>query len=200
MKELIELYQENEKMLLQIKRQLELLKQSKSKEYFQLCNLQDNLNKKQQELFQKIKLGEQYSSCHHIWVYSSIEHDGHEGRKYEYSSCIKCGLREEATERKNYSLEYQMMNAFFSHHRNFHNYNGAIHTELLCELDLGRAIYSKIKEAHPNIDDKTAADYVAKSLYHIRNIKINEAREASRAKRLSLTPGFHEWFGHNVHY
>ena len=66
-------------------------------------------------------------------------------------------------------------------------------TKLVCNLDLAKAIYSKIKEAHPDIDDETARKYFEISLDDIRNIKVNDERKKSRAKRLSLNPDFNKW-------
>lgn len=74
-----------------------------------------------------------------------------------------------------------------------------IETEIACDLDLAQAIYSKIKEAHPDIDDKTAIKYFEIALGDIRNIKVNENRKINRAKRLLLEPSFTRWNGWDVY-
>ena len=72
-------------------------------------------------------------------------------------------------------------------------YRSGIDTKMFCDLDLAKAIYSKIREAHPNIDDETARKYFEIALDNIRNIKVTEERKANRAKRLLLIPGFNRW-------
>ena len=66
------------------------------------------------------------------------------------------------------------------------------------DLDLAKAIYSKIKESHPDIDDETARKYFEIALDNIRKIKVNDERKVSRAKRLSLSPKFNKWTGCDV--
>lgn len=56
-------------------------------------------------------------------------------------------------------------------------------TNIVCDLDLACEIYSKIKEAHPDIN----------ALDHIRNTKVSDDRKVNRAKRLSLNPNFKRW-------
>ena len=72
-------------------------------------------------------------------------------------------------------------------------YDRGLHSERFCDLDLAMSIYRKIKEAHPDIDDKTALKYFEIALDNIRNIKVNDERKESRAKRLSLSNKFNKW-------
>lgn len=74
-----------------------------------------------------------------------------------------------------------------------------INTKIPCDLNLAKAIYSKIKKAHPNIDDKTATKYFEIALDNIRNIPVNEERKINRARRLSLFSNFNRWNGSDVH-
>ena len=68
-----------------------------------------------------------------------------------------------------------------------------VETEVACDLDLAQAIFSKIKEVHPDIDDTTAIKYFEIALDDIRNIKVSDERKVGRAKRLSLKPEFKRW-------
>ena len=68
-----------------------------------------------------------------------------------------------------------------------------IDSNLLCDLDLAMAIYKKIKEVHPYIDDELAVKYLEASLHKIRNIEVSDERKENRAKRLSLKPDFNKW-------
>ena len=74
-------------------------------------------------------------------------------------------------------------------------YRSGIDTKMFCDLDLAKAIYSKIREAHPNIDDETARKYFEIALDNIKNIKVSDERKTSRAKRLSLSLKFYKWPG-----
>ncbi len=140
---------------------------------------------------------EEYNSCKHVLVYSRIDDDRHEGRSYKYSGCIKCGLDNSVLDsNKDYfsSLEKIMYSSLIEQHL-----TGA-HTKILCDLDLAQAIYSKIKQAHPNIDDETAIDYFKVALNDIRNIEVSDARQKNRAKRLSLGPNFRRWTGQDIQH
>lgn len=73
-------------------------------------------------------------------------------------------------------------------------------TKIACNLDLAQAIYSKIKEMHPDIVDDMAVKYFEIALDNIRNIKASEERKTNRAKRLSLDPEFKSWYASGVHH
>lgn len=165
------------------------------KRYFSLCNLNIQLEKQQENLYEQIKVKE-YSSCNHIWVITS--HDSScEGRSYNYCGCIKCGLDERIIDKINegypyraLTLEERTMYDFMKDH--FGYYEG-IRIKNLCDFDLAKAIYTKIKEAHPNIDDETARKYFEVSLNDISEIKVNDERKTNRAKSLSLDSKFNKW-------
>lgn len=181
--------------------QIKTLKEDETvKKYLELCGQNELLFQEQCTLYEEIK-NEEYSSCNHIWVYSLIDYDSYEGRTYRYCGCIKCGLDQKVLESDSryldlLPLEQQIMYNFMRNH----SYNNGINTNVLCDMDLAKAIYSKIKNAHPNIDDNTARKYFEIALDNIRKIKVSEARKISRAKRLSLKPKFNKWDGMDVHH
>lgn len=170
------------------------------KRYFKLRNQNDKLENQQRDLYKQIKV-EQYSSCNHIWVNTLHECDSFEGRSYNYFGCIKCGLDQRVFHQMEslhnldlLTLDQRIMYDFMKGRA----YNSGIHTNVLCDLDLAKSIYSKIKEVHPNIDDNTARKYFEIALDNIRKIKVNDERKVSRAKRLSLSPKFNKWNGFDV--
>ena len=63
----------------------------------------------------------------------------------------------------------------------------------VCDLSLGTAIYNRIKEVHPNIDDNTAFSHFKYAINHIKYVPVSESRKVSRAKRLSLQEDFNNW-------
>ena len=62
-----------------------------------------------------------------------------------------------------------------------------------CNLQLAMAIYNKIIEKYPDIDDETALKYFEIALDNIRDIKVSSKRKRSRAIRLNLNPNFSNW-------
>lgn len=180
----------------------ELETDEKLKTYFELCHKKEQLISKEKNLYKQMK-NEEYSSCNHIWVTTLHNHDAVEGRSYNYCGCIKCGLDQSIfpliggnrCEVDYLPLEQQIMYEFM--YGGPYMYADAnkkgIDTTRLCDLELGKAIYTKIKGAHPNIDDETARKYFEIALDNIRNIKVTEERKANRAKRLLLIPGFNRW-------
>lgn len=178
----------------------ELADNEKVKTYFRLCNQNNQLAEQQKDLYKQIKV-EEYSSCNHIWVTTLHDYDSFEGRSYNYCGCMKCGLDQrifnlmENCHKSDYlTLEQQIMYNFM--YRS--SYKSGIDTKVLCDLDLAKAIYAKIKEAHPDIDDEIARKYFEIALDNIRKSKVNDERKASRIKRLSLNPKFNKWTGHDI--
>lgn len=165
------------------------------KEYFALREQNDKLASQQKDLYKQIKVGE-YSSCNHIWVNTLHDYDSWEGRSYNYHGCVKCGLDKRVfhlMERFHspdwLTLDQRIMYDYMKNH----SYKSGIDTNLLCDLDLAKAIYAKIKEVHPDIDDETAVKYLKVALHNIRDTKVSDERKESRAKRLSLKPEFNKW-------
>lgn len=184
-----------------ITEQIKVLAENETvKKYFSLCEQNDRLSKKQRDLYTQIKFGE-YLTCNHIWVTALHEYDSWEGRSYNYRGCVKCGL-----DRRVFHLmkschnpewltfDQRIMYDFMMNHSS----SREIDSNLLCDLDLAKAIYAKIKEVHPDIDDVTAIKYLKAALHNIRDIKVNDERKISRARRLSLKPSFKNWNGHNI--
>lgn len=169
------------------------------KDYLELTEENKNLNEKQLLLYEDMKK-EEYASCEHILVYSSIKHDRTEGRAYKDCGCIKCGLDTRALDLdcdSNFlSPDKKIMYDYFQKNPFIGSLKGI---EIACDLDLAKAIYSKIKQAHPNIDDETATKYFEIALDNIRNIPVNEERKINRARRLSLFSNFNRWNGSDVH-
>lgn len=165
------------------------------KRYLELKQQNKDLYNQQLNLYKDIK-EEEYTSCEHILVYSKIDYDRFEGRSYKSCGCIKCGLDNSVLDSNS---EYLSGDRKIMYHYLRKKYLTGIETKIVCDLDLAQTIYSKIKQAHPNIDDKTAIEYFETALNDIRNIKVSDDRKVSRAKRLSLNLGFKRWNGSNVH-
>ena len=160
----------------------------------ELCNRDNFLAEQQEYLYQQIKV-EEYSSCHHIWVKTFQDCDSYEGRRYSYYGCVKCGLDEmviHLMERFNdldfLELDQKLMYNFIRANDYYHDQG--IYTSLFCNLDLAKAIYKKIKETHPDIDDDTAIKYLKVAFYNITKNEVSEERKVSRAKRLELKPNY----------
>jgi len=165
--------------------------------YLELKKENDILYNKELKLYSSIKK-EEYDECRHILVYSKIDHDRLEGRTYRCCGCIKCGLDTSVLDEESDYLTHTQKIMYDYLRKNHLNYLNGIKTDILCDINLATSIYSKIKEAHPNIDDKTALKYFEIALDNIRNIEVNNERKISRAKRLSLNPKFQRWNGRDI--
>lgn len=178
--------------------EIDLLKTNeKVKRYLKLKEEISDLDNKRLEAYKDVKYQE-YDSCNHRFIYFKIEHDRYEGRSYRSCGCIKCGLNTEAAYLRRDWLPYtqQIMHDYLNKKREEKIYIGAsgkADIDVVCDLDLAHAIYSRIKEVHPNIDDETAIKYFEIALDNIRNIKVSDERKENRAKRLSLYNGFRKW-------
>lgn len=162
------------------------------KEYFSLCKQNDELASQQKDLYKKIKVKE-YSSCNHIWVTILHDYDRAEGRSYNYHGCVKCGLNERVlylmelyNKPDELKLDERIMYDFLKNRCSL----GGTNAKLFCDLGLAKAIYLKIREAHPDIDNETAVKYLKVALHFIRDIEVSDERKVSRAKRLSLNPNY----------
>jgi hypothetical protein len=137
---------------------------------------------------------EKMSSCSHIFITSKIDKiwDGHRTDKYEYHSCIKCGL-DTRYRSSDYMTSWtpltMAMEEIFKKTRN----NGIWLKDTSCHIDLAMAIYNGIKKAYPDISDEKAAVYFKASLNSIRTKEVTENVEKSRIKRLELQPSFKCW-------
>ena len=166
------------------------------KRYVELQSKNETLYNKQIALYQELKK-EEYSSCNHILVYSEIDCDRYEGRSYKRCGCIKCGLDGSVSSQ---SREYLPFSQKIMYDYLRKNHLRGKETNIACDLDLAHAIYSKVKEVHPDIDDDTAIGYFEIALNNIRNTKVSEERKTNRAKRLSLGSKFKNWNASDVHH
>lgn len=164
------------------------------KRYFYLRAENDELTYEEEKIYKELKIQE-YSTCNHIWIKTLCDPDiDEEDLKDSYCGCIKCGLNEKAFymikwydyRPDDLELDDRIMYDFFRNHY----VNHEIYDNLFCNLDLAKAIYLKIKEAHPGINDETAIKYLHAALHFIRDIRVSDERKVSRAKRLSLTPDY----------
>jgi len=186
-----ELTEQREKIIGEIK---SLEENEKVKKYLELTIQNEILYNQQLSLYKDIK-EEEYESCEHILVYSQIDCDRFEGRTHRNHGCIKCGLDTSILKADEEYLSYyeKVMYSYLRKKRLI-----GTETKIVCDLDLARAIYSKIKQAHPDIDDETAIKYLGIALDNIRDIPVSDDRKASRAKRLSLEPKFKRWNASDV--
>lgn len=194
-----EMRDEYQKKLVERKKVLsrlsKLLKDKSVQEYLTLNDQNLKLDLELSELYSPMK-EEEFSECEHIWLPIDKISGDCEGRSDIYYGCMKCGLDQRiisATSAKFLSPEYKAMYDYLHEHKAI---DKGIMSHTLCDFDLARAMYSKIVEYHPDIDDVTALKYFEIALDDIRNIRVNENRKESRAKRLMLQPGFNHWGGY----
>lgn len=130
---------------------------------------------------------EQYDLCKHVLVYSKVYDD-----RIKRCGCIKCGLDESILDedRDELTLNNKIM---YDYLRNHHRKINGINTGNRCDLSLAQAIYLKLEEIYPNINDLTAIKYFEIALDNIRNIDVSNERKVNRAKRLALKPNFNKW-------
>ena len=119
-----------------------------------------------------------YDKCNHIFIGDN-----------ENSYCLNCGLdtRVLDIDEKYLDAESRIMNEYF--------WETDVDTsdEIICDLELAKAVYKKIKEKHPEVDDILVRKYLENALRDIKNIEVNKERQKNRAKRLYLIPSFNNW-------
>ena len=158
------------------------------KKYLGLQAKKDKLAPKRKELYRLMKNGE-YENCGHLWGISMDEYG-----EYDYV-CVKCGLNYKSLRLTNRGKEDSLsfderVMASFLKEQSFVN-DADINT--VCDRELAMALYKKIREYHPDIDDKTVIKYFEIALDDIRNIEVSDERKKSRAKRLGLSKDFNRW-------
>ena len=158
------------------------------KKYIELQAKKNALATKRKNLYGLMKYGE-YENCNHLWGISMDEYG-----EYDYV-CVKCGLNYKSLRLTNRGKEDSLsfderVMASVLKDQSFVN---SADINLVCDKDLAMAIYKKIKEHHPDIDDKTAVKYLEIALEDIRNIEVSEKRKKNRAKRLGLRHDFNRW-------
>lgn len=158
------------------------------KKYIELQAKKNALATKRKNLYGLMKYGE-YENCNHLWGISMDEYG-----EYDYV-CVKCGLNYKSLRLTNRGKEDSLsfderVMASVLKEQSFVN---DADINLVCDKDLAMALYKKIKEHHPDIDDKTAVKYLEIALEDIRNIEVSEKRKKNRAKRLGLRHDFNRW-------
>ena len=130
-----------------------------------------------------------YENCNHLWGISMDEYG-----EYDYV-CVKCGLNYKSLRLTNRGKENSLsfderVMASVLKERSFVN---DADINIVCDRELAMAIYKKIREYYPDIDDKTVIKYFEIALNDIRNIEVSDERKKSRAKRLGLSKDFNKW-------
>lgn len=168
-----------------IKEMQSLEKSEVIKRYFELKKLNEEMCRDEKDLYQKVK-EEQFDSCDHILVYTETVSEDYDGHIYRKKGCMKCGLDESVRGRdiSTLSMDQKIMLSYLQ--KLSFGIEKGINTELTCDLDLATSIYSKIKEAKPDIDDEVAAKYFKVTLEDIRNKERSDERKEDRTKKISL--------------
>ena len=158
------------------------------KKYIGLQKKKTELEIKRKNLHRLMKYGE-YENCDHLWGVSTDEYG-------EYDCvCVKCGLNYKSLRLTNrgkedsLSFDERVMASVLKEQSPVNNAD----INIVCDKDLAMALYKKIREYHPNIDDKTVIKYFEIALDDIRNIEVSDERKKSRAKRLGLSKDFNRW-------
>lgn len=166
------------------------------KEYIKLKRDEKILLKEQKRLYKFMKY-EEYEKCEHILVYTKISKD-HRGRTQKACGCIKCGLDDRVLRNNPDELLYEQQVMFdYFKDKSPLGVKGK-ESGYACSLPLATALYRKINEAYPDINDKTALKYFEIALDNIRNIQVSRHRQVKRALRLSLPGTFDKWYGEDV--
>lgn len=175
------------KLTLNIK-QLET--ESSVTDYIRLNKELDEVMKDMYETYKLMKLDE-YNNCNHLCVITDKNIDEHNGRNYYSVGCIKCGMNQKALSKQKSirTIDENIMAESFCDE----SFDYTLIHDYEVDLDLAHAIYNKIKEKYPNINDKLATKYFEIALDNIRGIEVNESRKKSRIKRLGLKPNFNNW-------
>ena len=196
MSEMRESYERKLAEVKKIEVQLEELKKDKQvQKYLTLNDQRLELNSELLNLYRSVKK-EEFSECSHIWVPISKTVDYYEGRYDIDYGCMKCGLDQRILSASNPSFLSVQDRVMYNYLLEHYAIRKGIKSHILCDFDLARAVYSKIVEYHPDIDDVTALKYFEVALDNMRDIRVNEDRKESRVKRLMLKPGFNNWGGY----
>ena len=154
------------------------------KEYNELRALNTTLIKKLKECLPLLEV-DNYNECDHLLVNTYNVDD------YHYYGCIKCGLHDDVL--ATFDTNNIVMFSYLADEKNITSFRSAKKINESCDLDLAHAIYKKIVNAHPNIDDDTLIEYFENSLNHIRNKNVDDEKNKNRAKRLHLKNSFYKW-------
>lgn len=139
-----------------------------------------------------------YNNCNHLMIRSHIERDySYGGKSSATRTCLKCGLDEIVNDNYYYygfisEDEAEAMKTYIKNNH-FGYFDRSVASNEICDSELACAIYQKIKEINPDIDDDTAIKYWEIALENIRKKNITEEQKEHRAKRLSLHRDFKRW-------
>lgn len=150
----------------------------------------NSLEQQKQALIKALKI-EQFECCDHMWVTLPCTETDEE---FEYFGCIKCGLNNLAIDRfksklSNLDSDQRLMFEYMSMQFG----RPGTDTEEWCDLELGMAIYKKLREYYPDADNDTISNYFSNALWNMRTKNLTESRKEGRVKRLGLKPGFDKW-------
>lgn len=161
------------------------------RKYIELSTRLKELKNKLPQLELDIFRNEKFA-CEHIWITSTIEKefDGHRTDRFEYISCIRCGLNE--YDNKLYYHGFRDDKCTITHEI-FQKPRKGIKTNIVCDHDLAKGIYEGIIRNYPNISDEEIVKYFMAALHKIRTRKASPTVVEKRIERLSLKPNFENW-------
>lgn len=168
------------------------------RKYKELIGKELRLRVETTDTFKLIRYKE-FDECNHILVKTMIC-TGKRNRPYTYCGCIKCGLTDavESKSKDNLNISETVMYDYLEEiKKRGYILNGNI-LNIKCDLSLAKAIYSKIDEIYPYLDESLKIKYFARALAHIRQKNVSDERKISRAKRLSLESDFNSWYSSSI--
>ena len=137
---------------------------------------------------EKISRYDECKNCKHKFITSFVETNLNNGEKEVYFGCVKCGVDESILRIVDYAdltPEEQDEVNYLRSEDMYHRDDVTFDEDTVCHLPLAMAIYSRIKERKPRIDDEKAFTYFKRALAYMRRNNTEE-RKVGRIKRLSL--------------
>ena len=168
------------------------------KQFKELELLNKNLLSEKYGIERQARL-EEYEECDHKLVVTKIVY-GRNNVPHKRYGCMKCGLDDSLLDEYDLIPAYTRdMNEFIRRHKISWDY--AIrnkNTDIICDIDLARALYAKIKEEFPDADDERTLIIFTTALDSIRKLDISQKDKEERAKVLGLYPSFKRWSEESV--
>ncbi len=137
---------------------------------------------------EKISRYDECKNCKHKFIASFVETNLNNGEKEVYFGCVKCGIDESILRIIDYAdltPEEQDEVNYLRSEDMYHRDDVTFDEDTVCHLPLAMAIYSRIKETKPDLDEETTFKYFKRALAGMRKSN-NEARKVGRIRRLSL--------------
>jgi hypothetical protein len=194
----LEEYNELEAAIEELSKQVSILEEDKLiKKYNGLLKIRVALESRKKSLYRFAKM-EEYENCTHIFVdLGKYNHfvgnlddiTSLENIKGVYRGCVKCGLREDLID-KDYDeifTEDDLIMHDYLIKKDYlpsHSLDG-VNLNVKCDLELGKSIYKKIEEAHPDLKTYDACGYFMSAYCNMKKDN-NPTRIKSRIRRLSL--------------